>query len=210
MPTLLAATGADRVGVLAGLPADQRTSLARHVRELVVDLIAPLEFEATRVTRAILARWARLVTTAVLLTVLVITLGNRLDAKTHPNIALHCKVSASSLNDYGPDPSKLVDGITDEIAFHTNGGDQQWVVIDLGEVKRFDRIVVYNRPGCCADRAVPLKIEVSNDNMSYRQIAERTESFEKWTARNLHAEGRYVRLKNTPPNFFHLAEVEIR
>jgi hypothetical protein len=32
---------------------------------------------------------------------------------------------------------------------------------------------------------------------------------DKWTAKGLRAEGRYVRLLNTPPNFFHLAEVEI-
>jgi hypothetical protein len=54
-----------------------------------------------------------------------------------------------------------------------------------------------------------MKIEVSNDNVNWKQIAERKETFDKWTAKNLKAEGRYVRLKNTPPNYFHLAEVEI-
>jgi hypothetical protein len=56
---------------------------------------------------------------------------------------------------------------------------------------------------------VPLKVEVSNDNQNFRQITERTEVFDKWSADDLHAEGRYLRLKNTPPNLFHLAEVEV-
>jgi F5/8 type C domain len=103
----------------------------------------------------------------------------------------------------------LVDGITDVMGVHTNGGEQQWVVIDLGAVKKFKRIVVYNRPDCCAERAVPLKVEVSNDNQNYTQIAERAESFDKWTIKDLDAEYRYIRLKNTPPNFLHLAEVEV-
>ena len=50
--------------------------------------------------------------------------------------------------------------------------------------------MVYNRADGFEERAVPLKIEVSKDNVKWTQIAERKETFDKWTARNLHAEGR--------------------
>jgi hypothetical protein len=207
--TLMALMGGGRALALTELSDDERVSVARSLRDLVGALIASLEWEANRLGWALFARWSRIVVVGLLLLTLVGIAASWVGRRSHPNLARHRSVSASSLNGYGPDPSRLVDGITNEIAFHTNGGDQQWVVIDLGEVRRFEKVVVYNRPGCCADRAVPLKVEVSYDNLSFRQIAERTEVFEKWSAKNLHAEGRYLRLKNTPPNFFHLAEVEV-
>ena len=77
------------------------------------------------------------------------------------------------------------------------------------ERQKIKKIVVSNRPDGYEERAVPLKVEVSKDNQNYTQVAERKETFDKWTARGLNAEGRYIRMKNTPPNFFHLAEVEI-
>jgi hypothetical protein len=209
MATLMALIGGDRVVALTELSDEERGSVARKLRDLVGALIAPLEWEANRLGWALVARWSRIAVVGLLLLALVGFAASWVSSRNHPNLALHRPVLASSLNGYGPEPGRLVDGIIDEIAFHTNGGDQQWVVIDLGEVKKFDKIVVYNRPDCCAERAVPLKVEVSNDNQNFTPIAERTEVFAKWSAKNLHAEGRYLRLKNTPPNFFHLAEVEV-
>lgn len=208
-PTLMALMGGAGAFALTELSDDDRASVTSRLHDLVSALIAPLEREANRLGWALFARWTRITIGGLIVLLLVGFAGSWVGAWKRPNLALHCSVTASSLNGYGPEPSRLVDGITDEIAFHTNGGEQQWVVIDLGEIKKFDTIVVYNRPGCCAERAVPLKVEVSNDNQNFRQIAERTEVFDKWSAKNLHAEGRYLRLKNTPPNFFHLAEVEV-
>jgi hypothetical protein len=207
--TLVALPRADRVATLSALTPDGREAFARSLRQLRDALIAPLEQDASRVAWALAARWSRIGAVVVLVTLVAVLSASWISRRTHPNLAYHRPVAASSLNGYGPDAARLVDGITDEIGFHTNGGDQQWVVIDLGEVRAFDKIVVYNRPGCCADRAVPLTVEVSEDNLSYTPIAGRMEVFDKWTVDNLRARGRYVRLKNHPPNYFHLAEVEI-
>ena len=209
LPTLMAAVGADRVAALTRLSNEDRESFAIRLRELVQDLIERLDLDANRLGWALFTRWSRMAFLALLLALLLGYAGTWVRSKTSPNIAFHRPVTASSLNGYGPEPARLVDGITDQIGFHTNGGDQQWVVIDLGEVKKFDRIVVYNRPDCCAERAVPLRVEVSNDNRNFARIAERLETFDKWTVTGLHAEGRYLRLRNTPPNFLHLAEVEV-
>jgi len=179
------------------------------LRALVQDLIEPLESEANRLALALFARWSRVAVVAIALVVALACAVGWVSSKISPNLALHRPVTASSTNGWAPDPNKLTDGITNVMGVHTNGGDQQWLVIDLGEVKKIDKIVVYNRPDCCGERTVPLKVEVSNDNRDFKQIAERIETFDKWTAKNLNAEGRYVRLKNTPPNFLHLAEVEV-
>jgi hypothetical protein len=202
--------GADRDLIMSRLSEKEREVFAISLHQLAEALAAPLNAEANRLSLALVSRSTRV---GVLGLVLAIALGlgvNWLvDKFSAPNIALHKTVTVSSQFPWdGKDPSKLVDGDTDNMGFHTNSDGQQWVVIDLGSVRKFDKIVVYNRPEY-QDRAVPLKVEVSKDGKDYSQIAERKESFDKWKVKGLHAEGRYVRFKNTPGNYFHLSEVEI-
>jgi hypothetical protein len=207
--TLAAVVGADRVSAMTRLSREEREQFAAALSAFVLDLTEPLDIAAERLGWALFARWSRLLLVGAMVAAVVVFLAITVHRRIAPNLALHRPVSASSTNGWAPDPNKITDGITDVMGVHTNGGDQQWVVIDLGEVKKFDTVVVYNRPDCCAERAVPLHLEVSNDNQSYIQIAERRETFDTWTATDLHANARYIRLKNTPPNFLHLAEVEV-
>ena len=209
--TLMALLGPERDSTMAGLSEQEREAFASELHDLVMRLAEPLEFEAHRLGRALFARWSR-----VLALVLLLAVGGGLGARWlvkklgRPNLALHAAVATSSqFPGQGTDHTLLVDGDPDTMGFHTMDGGQQWVVLDLGKVRKFDKIVVYNRPDGYEERAVPLKVEVSTDNVNYIQVAERKETFDKWTARRLKAEGRYVRLKNTPPNYFHLGEVEV-
>ena len=208
---LMALLGPERNPAMAKLSDDERESFAAGLHDLVMRLAEPLEFEAHRLGRALFARWSRVLVVALVLLVGA-GFGGRWLAKKlgKPNVALRATVSVSSqFPGQGVDHTLLVDGDPDTMGFHTMDGGQQWVILDLGKVRKFDKIVIYNRPDGFEERAVPLKVEVSNDNQNYKQIAERKESFDKWTKKGLKAEGRYVRLKNTPPNFFHLGEVEL-
>ena len=208
---LISACGPDRDATLARLSDGERDSIATALHDFVMRLLEPLEIEANRLGRALFARWSRVLIVAVVVAIGLGFLGKWANAKLiGPNIALHCPVTVSSqFAGQGMDHTLLVDGDPDTLGFHTQDGGQQWVVIDLGKVRKINRIVVYNRADGYEERAVPLKIEVSDDNQNYKQIAERKENFDKWTVKHLRAEGRYVRLKNTPPNHFHLGEVEI-
>lgn len=208
---LVGLTGPERDAALARLTEEERESFAPALHELVMRLMEPLEIDANRLGRALFSRWSRVVVVLIVAVVGAGVLAKWLSKKLNgPNIALHSAVTTSSqYPGQGLDHTLLVDGDSETMGFHTQDGGQQWVVIDLGAVRKFNKIVVYNRADGFEERAVPLKIEVSNDNQSYKQIAERKEVFSKWTAKNLNAEGRYVRLENTPPNFFHLGEVEI-
>jgi hypothetical protein len=209
LPAML---GPERDATLEKLSGEEREAFAESVHDLVMRLAEPLEFEANRLGRALFARWARVVVVALIVVGSLFWVGNKIASKfAKPNIALHRPVTVSSqFPGQGTDHTLLVDGDHDNLGFHTNADPQgAWAVIDLGAAKKFDKVVVYNRADGYEERAVPIKIEVSNDNTNWKQIAERKEVFDKWTAKNLHAEGRYVRLKNTPPNYFHLAEVEI-
>jgi len=203
--------GPERDAAIETLAGDEREAFAESVHDLVMRLAEPLELEANRLGRALFSRWARVVLVLVLVGGALFWTGNKISSKfAKPNIALHRPVTTSSqFPGQGTDHTLLVDGDHDNLGFHTNIDSQSWAVIDLGEAKKFDKIVVYNRADGFEERAVPLKVEVSSDNVNWKQIAERKETFDKWTAKHLNAEGRYVRLKNTPPNYFHLAEVEV-
>jgi len=209
--TLTAMLGPDRDDTMARLTDEDRESFAAGLHDLVMRLAEPLEFEAHRLGRALFARWSRVLCVTLALALAIGLPGKWLSKKLgRPNVALHAVVTTSSqFPGQGTDHTMLVDGDPDTLGFHTLEGGQQWVVIDLGKVRKFDKIVVSNRPDGFEDRAVPLKVEVSLDNQNYTQVVERKETFDKWTAKGLKAEGRYIRLKNTPPNFFHLAEVEL-
>jgi hypothetical protein len=209
--TLKALLGPGRDAILAGLIGEDLESFASAVHGVASGLSEPLECEAARLGFALWGRWIRVIVTALLLALLFGTPVIWLHKKqAKPNLALHRPVIVSSQYPLeGKDHSLLVDGDFDNLGFHTESAGQQWVVIDLGSVRKFDEVVVYNRADGFQERAVPLRLEVSSDNKNFTLLREQRETFYTWSAKGLRAEGRYVRLLNTPPNFFHLAEVEI-
>ena len=127
------------------------------------------------------------------------------------NLALHRPVVMSSVyaGDVGHDPSLLVDGDTSNLGFHTDRGGHQYVTIDLGTVQSVHKVVVYNRADCCADKAVPLRIEVSKDGKAFQRVAMRKTTFDVWKATFSAVDARYVRLTSLRGDYFHLAEVQV-
>jgi len=129
---------------------------------------------------------------------------------TRPNLALHKPVRISStLGGEFVDGTKLVNGDTSDVGFHTQSEVNPFAIIDLGQSQTISEIVVHNRKDCCQERAIPLRIEVSDDGSKYLTVAERNENFETWIAKDLQTKGRYVRLRLDATSMFHLAEVEI-
>lgn len=206
---LVASLGNDGDKSTANLPLQQRKAFAIGLHNFVTTIAEPLEFEANRMGRALFARYTRVTIAAVALIVVISAVLNWIGSRFEkPNIALHRPVEVSSqYPGAGEDHTLLVDGDRTNLGFHTNceGG---FVIIDLGSVHKISKVVVYNRDEG-QERAVPLSVEVSTDHQAYRPLAEKREVFDKWAATGLNGEGRYVRLRNKPPNCFHLAEVEI-
>jgi hypothetical protein len=212
---VLAAIGADGARTLAGLAGDERRSAGQGLRVVAHALAAPLAADAGRIGKVWIARVLRIGICVAGLLAVVLAVALREEEEevvTGPNLALGRPVTMSSRyaeGKVGHDPSALVDGNPTNMGFHTDRGGPQHVTIDLGAERRIRRVVVYNRTDCCAEKAVPLRIEVSEDGKKYREVAQRKENFDIWKAKLSPTDARYVKLTCLGGDYFHLAEVEV-
>jgi len=85
-----------------------------------------------------------------------------------------------------------------------------WVEIDLGAPRKVRRVEVVNRGDCCADRATPLVAEVSNDRVTWSQVARRDEPFGSWKVSFPPRVARYVRLRAAKHTVLHLQAIAVR
>ncbi len=206
---LAACFGEEGEHLLLGLEYRQRRELGRALKIAEIQLTSLFQKQA-RKRRVRWWLWAALITTVV-----VCSMGWlgwliwRIEHQTRANLAYRRPVRGSSSFSAEYQPSRLVDGIRTELGFHTKHENGPFAVIDLGKVTSFERVVVYNRTDCCFNRAVPLVVEVSDDDSTYLPLAERNEVFERWEASTPHAQGRFLRLRLNGTNMLHLNEVEI-
>lgn len=196
---------------LVDLDIKHRRNLASALRKLATALADPLERDASVVGRVLFLRWARIGSALLVLLAIAWSLWGVIDKRlASPNIALGRPVTISSqFGDVATDHTLLVDGDKTNLGFHTENGPNQWVTIDLGASKNISKVVVYNRAECCQDRAIPLRLEVSEDGTNFNKVQDRTEEFDVWTAKGFNVKARYVRLRHLGSNFLHLSEVEV-
>jgi hypothetical protein len=98
------------------------------------------------------------------------------------------------------------------IFFHTRDEPEPWVELDLGPAARFSEVVVHNRRDgdrFVLDRAVPLILEVGDDQKAWRTLGRRDESFGTWRVRFEPTSARYVRLRSPRTTMLHLDGVEV-
>lgn len=117
--------------------------------------------------------------------------------------------ASSSLDTCKPQEHTCTSTRTD-IFFHTVEEAEPWVEIDLGRPTGFSLVDVTNRSDCCPDRAVPLAIEVSNDQKTWREVARRRDTFSQWRAKFAPQTARYVRLRTLRRSLLHLEKVAVR
>jgi len=188
---------------------NERKLALSTLNDVAKTLLSPLESDANRVQNVVVLRWSKISAVAAVILLGLVFMSQ--EPREGRNLALNKNVTLSSTHpSWGRDPSQLVDGIRTDLGFHTLEAANQFATIDLGASYRIRRVVVYNRTECCQDRAVPLRIDVSENGKEYRKVAERTEPFQaEWTAKFSSTKARYVRLTDLSANFFHLNEVEV-
>jgi hypothetical protein len=95
------------------------------------------------------------------------------------------------------------------ILFHTKHEKNPWYEVDLGRPTTFSAIEVVNRGDCCPDRAIPLVVEVSNDQKQWKEVIRRPEAFDTWKAKFATQNARYVRVRVARMTALHLERVSV-
>jgi hypothetical protein len=96
-----------------------------------------------------------------------------------------------------------------DLFFHTKEEQGPWVEIDLGKPTVFSRVRIENRRDCCFERAVPLIIEVSDNQEKFKEVSRRTRSFSSWHATFSPVRARYVRVRAPSRTALHLSRVRV-
>jgi hypothetical protein len=92
--------------------------------------------------------------------------------------------------------------------FHTFEDASPWFELDLGRPTQFSAVRVVNRPDL-PERAVPLIIEVSNDQKTWREVSRRTKGFSSWKASFSPVKARYVRARIGRRSLLHLRDFRV-
>jgi hypothetical protein len=175
------------------------------VAQALSEVIAPRS-QRQRAAARTLRRWAA----ATLLTAALA--GIAFWALSPRNIALH-KPATGSSRAFDTTAAGAVDGHRyGQLGFHSEADESPWLSIDLGQTYAIQRIKAYGRADCCYDQSVPLAAELSDDGVSFHQIAERKDAFsqfEPWVIEPTSATARFVRLRTLRRSYLVLSEVEV-
>jgi hypothetical protein len=93
--------------------------------------------------------------------------------------------------------------------FHTEQQDSPWLEIDLGRTQTFSGLYVANRADCCGERALPLVLTVSSNQVTWREVARQQTPFDSWHTQFNPVSARWVRLVAANTTMLHLAQVRI-
>ncbi len=178
---------------------------AARARAFAEGLVFDLDGPRRRVVRVLTQRWLRVGLVAAALVALVVgvrvsTLGPDLAAGKPFRLSASWPGWAACMANNG----------CNGLMFQTDEGDEPWVEIDLGAPRKVHRVEVVNRGSCCADRAVPLIVELGGDRRAWTQVARRDAPFGSWTAKFAPRTARYVRLKVLRRSVLHLQSIAVR
>lgn len=105
-------------------------------------------------------------------------------------------------NECGGFPMKLL--------FHTNEQLHPWFQLDLGTpAPQYSRLAIRNRTDVALMRCLPLVVEVSDDGVSFREVARQTEKFVDWSPTFPPQTARFIRLRTDRQSTLHLESVKV-
>jgi hypothetical protein len=150
---------------------------------------------------------------AVVLVTLLLAATGLAWAQRPPNVARGKSVLVSSQLANTPDPSQVVDGSRrGHFGVHTDRDDPPWIEIDLGAVYHLSRAVIVNRGDGHFDATVPLALQLSVDDQTWKEVAMRQEAFTHWDPWRVRLQGepaRFVRVIKPQAGYIVLNEIEI-
>jgi hypothetical protein len=100
-------------------------------------------------------------------------------------------------------------GVKTDILFHTRLEPDPWFEYDFGVPVAFSSLTIKNRSDYGPERAVPLVVEVSNDDKSFKEVARRESSFATWRPSFTTQRARYLRLRIARESMLHLEAIKV-
>jgi hypothetical protein len=185
---------------------------ARRATE-VFDLATPWLLDLVNIRSSQELKVARIVRLTVATAACLGVLGwSVIKVLTPKNYALDRPATSSSAS-FATSPNGANDGSTnDAFGFHSAEEDMPWWVVDMEKNVTVGEIKVYGRGDCCYDQSIPLALEVSDDGVHFRKIAERSEPFSRanpWVIRPDVLSTRFLRLHTQRRSFLVLSKVEV-
>ncbi len=96
------------------------------------------------------------------------------------------------------------------IYFHTKQEENPWIEYDLGKSTRFSQVIVENARDGFRERALPLIVEIGDDQQTWSEVARMTRTFESWSPAFPAVSARYVRFRVPRVSYLHLSKIQIR
>lgn len=96
------------------------------------------------------------------------------------------------------------------LLFHTVEEKEPWAELDLLKPHTIHSIEVKNRVECCADRIVPLVVEVSLDGKQWTEVGRQKDQFTTWTAKFPPRSVRYIKLHIARVSTLHIRDLIVR
>lgn len=202
--------GTDSFLSFVALSAETRGRLARRARDFVGELVLVMAQQERARDALLFGRLVRIGLLVMMLGAVVLVIlraGEFVERRR--DLAQGKSWRASSSMSVGCQSPAQVCSESLNFFFHTTDEDKPWVQIDLGRPERFSRVRVVNRKDCCADRAVPLLLEVSKNGSDWKEVARQPATFTNWLATFAPVDARWVRLRADRRTMLHLAQVRV-
>jgi hypothetical protein len=195
---------------LAELSEDDQLQSALRARSLAATALDRIDRPQRRVETLLWQRFARLGLCALVL-IAAVGVSLRGAEDLHQGTDLLAGKAWRTSSTWGKcDPvAARCGGVRTRVFFHTKEDASPWIEYDLGAPKKFSRVVVRNRTDSVPDRAIPLVLEVSDDQKVYREVVRRPTSFRTWRADFQPQRARYVRLRVARRTWLHLERISI-
>jgi F5/8 type C domain len=191
------------------LPPEELTAVSEAAARTVAWLastVEPRNQHEIRVTRGF-----RIAGVAVFVLFVLYEIGMGLFAPK--NLALGKLAMASSRYPSSPPPSAINNGdIESAYGYQTQFETNPWIQIDLGALYPVHEVRVFNRGDGWFNEVLPIKLQVSEDAMTYTDVEERTEPFTRdtpWIAKLDGKPVRFVRVTQERQGHIALTEIEV-
>ena len=189
---------------LAEGTAEAQRARAVRLRHAARRLVARAQRDLWRVEWAKLKRITRVALAVLIPIALIVWLW-----PAKPDLAKGMPWRVSSIGaECHPEKSEC-GGVTTNILFHTRLEHDPWFEYDFGTPTSFSSLTVQNRSEYGGDRSVPLVVEVSDDDKTFKEVVRRDAEFGVWKPSFPTQRARYLRLRVARESILHLESVKV-